>query len=96
MLPLDLPGIDVTDTQADDRLFAIHAGCSGRPAACVVCASANFIGHGQYDQEVMDLPFHVCLELVCINGCVCGKDSNETSGFYFENSADVSAEEVPA
>lgn len=67
MLPLDLPGIDVTDTKADDRLFAIHAGCSGRPAACVVCASGNFIGHGQYDQEVMDLPFHgryTCIHLV--------------------------------
>ena len=44
MLPLDLPGILVTKTEPDDRLFAIHAGCEGRPAACVTCGSLNFIG----------------------------------------------------
>ncbi len=29
-------------------------------------------------------------------GCISGKDSNDTSGFYFENSGDVPAAEVPA
>jgi len=65
MLPLDLPGIAVTDTKADGPLFAIHAGCDGRPAACVNCGSQNFIGHGQRTQEVMDLPFQG--KLTCIH-----------------------------
>lgn len=30
------------------------------------------------------------------NGCVWGEGGNETSGFYFENSGDVPAAEVPA
>lgn len=56
MLPLDLPGIPVTNTEPDGQFFAIHAGCEGRPAACVTCGSQNFIGHGQHMQEVMDFP----------------------------------------
>lgn len=30
------------------------------------------------------------------NGCSSGKDSNDTSGFYFENTEDVPAGEIPA
>lgn len=30
------------------------------------------------------------------NGYTSGKDSNETSGFYFENTGDVPEGEVPA
>lgn len=58
MLPLDLPGIVITDREQDDRIFTLHAGCEGRPEACVSCGSDNFIGHGQHPQEVMDLPHH--------------------------------------
>ncbi|AKU11279.1 transposase, IS204/IS1001/IS1096/IS1165 family protein [Azoarcus sp. CIB] len=65
MLPLDLPGIAVTNTESDGHLFAIHAGCEGRPTACVTCGSKNFIGHGQRAQEVMDLPHHG--KLTCIH-----------------------------
>lgn len=65
MLPLDLPGIAVTDTRADGPLFAIHAGCDGRPAVCINCGSQNFIGHGRRTQEVMDLPFQG--KLTCIH-----------------------------
>ncbi len=65
MLPLDLPGILVAKTEPDDRLFAIHAGCEGRPVACVTCGSQNFIGHGQHQQEVMDLPHQG--KLTCIH-----------------------------
>lgn len=56
MLPLGLQGITVIDTKVDGPIFSIHAGCQGRPAACPTCGSTNFIGHGQYPQEVMDLP----------------------------------------
>ena len=66
MLPLDLPGIAVTTTEADGPIFAIHAGCEGRPVGCTTCGSANFIGHGQYKQDVMDLPHHnrfTCIHL---------------------------------
>lgn len=67
MLPLDLLGIAVTNTETDGHLFAIHAGCEGRPAACVTCGSQNFIGHGQHAQEVMDLPHQgkfTCIHLL--------------------------------
>jgi transposase len=66
MLPLDLPGIAVVTTETDGPTFSIHAGCDGRPAACVTCGSQNFIGHGQHKQEVMDLPFQgkfTCIHL---------------------------------
>jgi transposase len=56
MLPLDLPGIAVTNTEADGPTFSIHAGCEGRPGECAICGSATFIGHGQHIQQVMDVP----------------------------------------
>lgn len=65
MLPLDLLGIFVTETKAEGPLFAIHAGCDGRPDACVSCGGQNFIGHGQYEQDVMDLPHQA--KLTCIH-----------------------------
>ena len=66
MLPLDLPGIAVTTTEAYGLIFAIHAGCEGRPVGCTTCGSTNFIGHGQHKQDVMDLPHHnrfTCIHL---------------------------------
>ena len=39
MLPLDLPGITVTNTESDGPTFSIHAGCEGRPIAHKQAAS---------------------------------------------------------
>lgn len=67
MLPLDLPGIDVIKTSHDGPLFSIHAGCVGRPVGCVHCGSVSIVGHGQNNQEVMDLPHHgkfTCIHLI--------------------------------
>ena len=58
MLPIDLPGLEVTQTEPDGHILAIHAGCAGRPGECALCGSANFIGHRQHNQQVMDLPHH--------------------------------------
>lgn len=55
----------MTETKAEGPLFSIHAGCDGRPAACVSCGGQNFIGHGQHEQEVMDLPHQG--KLTCIH-----------------------------
>lgn len=67
MLPLDLPGITVTNTESDGPTFSIHAGCEGRPEECQLCGSKSFIGHGQHKQQVMDLPHQArftCIHLV--------------------------------
>ncbi len=67
MLPIDLPGILVTRTEPDGPIFAIHAGCEGRPSACTLCGSTNFVGHGPYKQDVMDLPHqgrYACIHLL--------------------------------
>lgn len=58
MLPLDLPGIVVTQQEQDERTFTLHAGCEGRPESCPGCRSDSFIGHGQHPQEIIDLPHH--------------------------------------
>jgi transposase len=66
MLPIDLPGIAVTNTEPDGPIFSIHAGCEGRPGECMLCGSANFIGHGQRVQQVMDFPHqsrYTCIHL---------------------------------
>jgi len=66
MLPLDLPGISVMRTETDGPIFSIHAGCEGRPRVCITCGGTNFIGHGQHEQEIMDLPFQgrfTCIHL---------------------------------
>ena len=66
MLPLDLSGIIVTSTETDGPTFSIHAGCAGRSEACAICGGANFIGHGQHVQQVMDLPHQgrfTCIQL---------------------------------
>ena len=66
MLPLDLPGIAVVTTEADGPTFSIYAGCEGRPLGCDTCGGQNFIGHGQYEQDVMDLPYQgrfTCIHL---------------------------------
>lgn len=66
MLPIDLPGVDILGSESADATLTIQAGCSGRPVSCLTCGSANFIGHGQKLQEVMDLPHHgryTCIRL---------------------------------
>lgn len=56
MLPLNLSGITVTNSEEDGPVFTIHAGCAGRPAGCLECGGQNFIGHGQHVQQINDLP----------------------------------------
>lgn len=55
-LPLNLPGIIVERTEADGPMFAIHAGCEGKPAGCPTCGAATLYAHGTLQQDIMDLP----------------------------------------
>lgn len=54
----------------------------------------TIVVRGNTESDVEDA-FNEAVERLA-NGCVCGKDSNETSGFYFENSGNVPTAEVPA
>lgn len=56
MLPLNLPGLADVRTEEDGPLFAIHAGCEGKPDACPSCGSESLYAHGTHQQDINDLP----------------------------------------
>lgn len=72
-LPLNLPGIVVErtetieagDTPSHSPLFAIHAGCEGKPAACPHCKGEALYAHGTHDQDIIDIPHQG--SLTCIH-----------------------------
>lgn len=43
-------------TEADGPMFAIHAGCEGKPSNCPTCGATAIYAHGTFQQDIMDLP----------------------------------------
>lgn len=73
MLPLNLPGIVVErtetietgDTPSHSPLFAIHAGCEGKPDACPHCNGEALYAHGTHNQDISDIPHQG--QITCIH-----------------------------
>lgn len=59
----------------------------------MICRKITIVIHGETEEDAEDAFEEACARLRA--GCTSGKDENESSGFYFTNSGDVPANEVP-